>query len=111
MSTSTPHDESILKISHLIDEYIFAGLYRRSANQLEFSLTSLAYMTKVTKKLGPIKVYSFVVGLLFLIAFLRGANANPVKGLIYILISWDSFHISYNSYDRAYASIAGKNKF
>lgn len=105
--TTTPHDETVLSISSALDQYIFAGLYKRSANRLEFSLSSLAHMAKVTKKLRPIKVYSFAVGVCCCLAFLRFFNSNPIKGLVYIAVSFDAFRISYNSYDRAYTSIAG----
>lgn len=107
MSSTTPHDETILKMSNALDEYIYAGLYKRGANQLEFSLSGLAHMTKVTKKLVPIKVYAFVMGVLSTIALLKVFSNSPVKGIIYMLIAYDSFQISYNSYERSYASIAG----
>mmetsp|Transcript_21520 Transcript_21520/g.36214 ORF Transcript_21520/g.36214 Transcript_21520/m.36214 type:complete len:174 (+) Transcript_21520:148-669(+) len=108
MSSTTPHDETILKISNALDEYIYAGLYKRSANQLEFSLSGLAHMTKVTKKLIPIKVYAFVMGVLCTIALLKVFSSSPVKGIIYLVLAYDSFQVSYNSYERSYASIAAR---
>ena len=107
----TPHDETVLKISNALDQHIYASLYKRSANQLEFSLSGLAHMAKVTKKLVPIKVYSFVFGIFCLLGLLKVCRSSPVKGVIYLLLACDAFHISYNSYERAYASIAGKNSF
>ena len=108
MTANTPHDDTISKIGGILDQYLFAGLYKRGANQLEFSLSSLAHMAKVTKKLEPIKVYSFGIGIVCCLAFLRVFSSNQMKGLVYILVSFDAFRISYNSYDRSYASIAGK---
>jgi hypothetical protein len=106
-NVTTPHDEAILNIGSALDDYIYAGLYRRSANQLEFSLSSMAHIAKVTKKLRPIKVYSFFIGMLCVLAFVRVFSSNQFKGLIYVLIACDAFHISYNCYERTYASIAG----
>lgn len=108
MTTSAPHDETIARIGSALDEYIFAGMYKRSANKLEFSLSSLAHMAKVTEKLVPIKVYSFACGILCAFAFLRVFNSNPLKGVLYVLAAYDAFRISYNAYDRTYISIAGK---
>ena len=108
MTTNSPHDETIANIGTALDQYIFAGLYKRSANKLEFSLSSLVHMAKVTKKLGPLKVYSFAFGICCVLAFLRVFNSNKVKGIVYALVAFDAFRISYNSYERTYASIAGK---
>ena len=107
MTTTTPHDETVTSISDALDQYLYAGIYKKGANQLEFALTSLSHMSKVSKKLVPIKVYSFVFGILCSLAFFRLIKSSPVKGILYMMMAFDSYRLSYNCYDRAYATIAG----
>jgi hypothetical protein len=97
------------QISNILDDNIYSPLYSQYASQMELSISGLAAIaaSKVCKKLVPIKVGCFVAGCLFLISSIRFLSQNHIRGGYYLIIAYDLFRVSYNSYHRSYFSIMG----
>lgn len=98
-------DDKVLYISRHLDQKIFLPTYKSRSGQLEFSLSSIASLAKVSKKLQSIKVYCAILSVFFFLSALRYLLQGKLKGLIFLAMSFDFLLISYNSYDRNYASI------
>jgi hypothetical protein len=83
-------------------------MYEKQAGQVEMSLSGIANLTKLTKKLTNIKVGSAALGIFLGIYSLRLFAASDLRSIFYAVAAIDLFRVSYNSFGRMYISIVAK---
>jgi hypothetical protein len=108
MSSKDIQEDLLTRFGSFLDENVFLPLYKSRTGQFQFSLSSLAPLTKVSKKLFNIKVYCSILTIFFALSSIRFFLGGKIQSILYLLIAFDFFSISYNSYDRAYFDIVTK---
>ena len=95
-------------ISAILDEKIYYPLFSKQVDQWQVSLSGLAELSKISKKLTNVKVGTAILGLFMGLSAVRFFASGDVRCVLYGIAALDLFRISYNSYARMYVSIIVK---